>query len=259
MNIDYDTLAPHYVNYRVPDLRIEAAIRRHIPPGGKVLNVGAGQGSYEPEDCDVTAVEPSPEMIVRRPSTKVPAIQGFAEHLPFDDDRFDTSLAILTIHHWQDIRRGLTEIKRVTRGKVVILTWSGEFGEFWLPDYLPEIASTDTHLFPPIGKLADMLGGATHVESVEIPHDCTDGFMCAYWRRPKMYLNSAARQAISTFSRLGDISGGLNRLRDDVESGLWHRTYESLLNKTQIDCGYRLVIHDKNLVGPVRDQPILRR
>lgn len=159
MNVNYDNLAPDYVNFRVPDLRIEAAIRRHMPLGGKVLNVGAGQGSYEPECCDVTAIEPSQEMIARRPSTKVPAIQGVAEHLPFDDDSFDASLAILTIHHWQDIQKGLSEIKRVTHGKVVILTWNGDFGEFWLPDYLPEIASTDTRLFPSIDKLANILGG----------------------------------------------------------------------------------------------------
>lgn len=247
MNVNYDNLAPDYVNFRVPDPRIEAAIRRHMPLEGKVLNVGAGPGSYEPAGCDVIAIEPSEEMIARRPSTKVPAIRGFAEHLPFNDNSFDASLAILTIHHWQNIQKGLSEIKRVTRGKVVILTWNGEFGDFWLPDYLPEIESTDTHLFPSIEKLINILGGSASVETVNIPHDCTDGFMCAYWRRPRMYLNSAARQAISTFSRLGDITGGLNRLRKDVDSGQWHRTYRSLLNQTQMDCGYRLVVYNKNV------------
>ncbi len=246
MSVNYDTIAPEYVNYRVPDARIDAAIRAHIMPGEKVLNVGAGLGAYEPQDCDVTAIEPSLEMIARRASIRAKALQGSAEHLPFDDDSFDASLAILTIHHWQDIHKGLRELKRVTRGKVIILTWNGDYGDFWLPDYLPEIASIDKELFPSIDQLSRMLGGRTRSEVLEIPHDCTDGFMCAYWRRPEMYLIPAARQAISTLSRVSDTSSGLNRLRKDIQLGHWHQQYESLLEKTSLDCGYRLVVYDKS-------------
>jgi SAM-dependent methyltransferase len=247
MSVNYDTLAFDYVNYRIPDARIEKAIRRHIVPGSRILNVGAGQGAYEPADCDVTAIEPSQEMIARRSSTKAPALQGSAEHLPFDDNSFDTSLAILTIHHWKDVQKGLSEIKRVTRGKIIILTWNGDYSDFWLPNYLPEIASIDTELFPSIDQLIDLLGDSTNSEIVEIPSDCTDGFMCAYWRRPEMYLIPAARHAISTFSTLRDAESGLNRLRQDIESGLWQERYEPLLSKTSLDCGYRLVVHDESV------------
>jgi len=247
-SINYDTVAPAYVDYRVADARIDAAIRRHIVPGETVLNVGAGQGSYEPQDCDVTAIEPSREMIARRSVTRVKALQGSAEHLPFDDYSFDTSLAILTIHHWQDVQKGLRELKRVTRGKVIIVTWNGDYGDFWLPDYLPEIARIDVELFPSVNQLSEWLGPKTNAEVLEIPFDCTDGFMCAYWRRPEMYLIPAARRSISTFSRVGDISRGLNRLREDIQSGHWHKQYESLLRKTSLDCGYRLVVHEKSAV-----------
>lgn len=247
MSVNYDILAPDYKNYRIPDVRIAASIRKHIPQGIKVLNVGAGQGSYEPADCDVTAVEPSLEMIARRAPTKAPAIQGCAESLPFEDNSFDIALAILTIHHWQDIRKGLGELMRVTRGKVVILTWNGEYGDFWLPDYLPEILSADVGLFPSIDKLSEWLGGPISVESIEIPHDCTDGVMCAYWRRPEMYLNPAARQAISTFSRLGDIGDELDQLRRDMVSGHWHKKYGVLLGRSQLECGYRMVVRDKSV------------
>ncbi|OFE13450.1 hypothetical protein PHACT_10135 [Pseudohongiella acticola] len=247
MSVNYDTIAPEYVNYRIPDTRIDAAIRRHIVSGEKVLNVGAGQGSYEPVDCDVIAVEPSREMIARRAATKAKALQGLAEHLPFDDNSFDTSLAILTIHHWYDIQKGLRELKRVTRGKVIVLTWNGDFGDFWLPDYLPEIASIDAELFPSVNQLTEWLGANTTDEVLEIPYDCTDGFMCAYWRRPEMYLIPAARQAISTFSRVGDIRSGLSRLNTDIESGKWHKKYQSLLGKTSLDCGYRLVVHGNSV------------
>lgn len=245
MSVNYDILAPDYVNYRVPDARIEATIRKHIPQGSRILNVGAGQGSYEPKDCDVTAIEPSPEMIARRAPTKAPAIQGYAENLPFNDNSFDIAMAILTIHHWQNIQKGLMELRRVARDKVVVLTWNGDYGEFWLPEYLPEIASIDIGLFPSIDTLSYTLGGSSDVEVIDIPHDCTDGFMCAYWRRPEMYLKPAARQAISTFSRLGDISEGLGHLRSDINSGHWYKKYGALLSKSTLDCGYRLVVQSK--------------
>jgi Methylase involved in ubiquinone/menaquinone biosynthesis len=246
MHVNYDELAPDYINYRVPDARIAAMIHRHLAPGSKVLNVGAGQGSYEPTDRDLIALEPSQEMISRRANSCAPAIQGCAEALPFADNSFDASLAILTIHHWRNIRKGLAEMRRVTRGKIIILTWNGDFGDFWLPDYLPEIAVIDTKLFPSIDQLAELLGGFIEVEKVAIPHDCTDGFMCAYWRRPEAYLNPAARNAISTFARLGPaIDDGVNRLCQDLDSGLWQQRYQSLLQKSDLDCGYRLVVHDK--------------
>ncbi|MBN7796327.1 class I SAM-dependent methyltransferase [Parahaliea mediterranea] len=245
MSVNYDTLAADYVSYRVPDPRIEAAIRRHISPGDSILNVGAGQGAYEPDGFNVVALEPSREMIARRSSKKAPTIQGMAERLPFKDDSFDTALGVLTLHHWQDIQQGLSELKRVTRGKIILLTWNGDYGEFWLPDYLPEIAVIDVGLFPSIGALSELLGGAVSVETIAIPHDCTDGFMCAYWRRPEMYLDASARQAMSMFSMLGSVEEGLIQLSDDLEAGYWHKKYQSLLGKDQLDCGYRLVVCNK--------------
>src|SRR3546814_20539310 len=71
-----------------------------------VLNVGAGAGSYEPADRQVTAVEPSAEMIRQRGASAAPVIQGYAEDLPFDDNSFDASMAILTVHHWADKEKG---------------------------------------------------------------------------------------------------------------------------------------------------------
>ena len=221
MIIDYNALAADYMRYRAPDERIAAAVNIHLTPDSKVLNVGAGQGAYEPADCDLVALERSWEMISRRSAEKAIAVQGCAENLPFADDSFDTTLAILTLHHWSDIQKGLSEIKRVTRGKLIILTWNGEFGEFWLPDYLPQISQLDKAIFPSIDHLSDCLNGNIQVETIEIPHDCSDGFMCAYWRRPEFYLDAGARNAISTFSRLSNMDDGLNRLKRDIHSGAW--------------------------------------
>src|SRR5688500_9111180 len=115
----YDTIGIDYSDIRKPDPRIAALISDALGPAKTILNVGAGAGSYEPEDRQVTAVEPSLEMIRQRGPTAARAIQAHAENLPFDNDSFDASLAILTVHHWADKERGLKEMRRVTRGPVV--------------------------------------------------------------------------------------------------------------------------------------------
>ncbi len=205
-----------------------------------MLNVGAGVGAYEPADRPVVALEPSFEMIAkrRRPGA---AVQGTAEHLPFRDGTFDCSMGLLTLHHWSDIAAGLREMRRVTKNKIVLFTWTGYGDDFWLEEYLPEIKGIDIKLFPAIDALEQVLGNIS-VEIVEIPHDCTDGFMCAYWRRPVMYLDSDARKAISTFVRMPGVPRGLEKLREDIESGAWHKKHRRLLEKESIDLGYRLVV-----------------
>src|SRR5260370_24294614 len=60
--------------------------------------------------------------------------------LPFDEKSFDASMAILTIHHWPDKEAGLREMRRVTRGRIVLLTFDPSHRP-WLPDYLPELAA----------------------------------------------------------------------------------------------------------------------
>jgi hypothetical protein len=53
---------------------------------------------------------------------------------------------------------------------------------------------------------------------VPIPHDCTDGFLAAYWRRPDAYLDRTVRSNISAFALLGreEIDAGVARLSADL-------------------------------------------
>jgi ubiquinone/menaquinone biosynthesis C-methylase UbiE len=76
-----------------------------------VVNIGAGAGSYEPADRHVIAIEPSATMRAQRPRHRVPAIIGSAEQIPLDDKSVDAAMAMVTIHHWTDIERGLLELK----------------------------------------------------------------------------------------------------------------------------------------------------
>lgn len=245
MTVNYEELAYQYNRYRKPDPRIASVISTHLEAAKNILNVGAGIGSYEPAVPGVVAVEPSEKMIALRGTTTTKVVRGSAEVLPFSDNTFDASMALLTIHHWSDINRGLNEMVRVTRGKVILFTWVGYGKDFWLEEYIPEISGVDKALFPTLQELEKMIGPIT-LETVGIPHDCTDGFMCAYWRRPYAYLDSRVRKAISTFVRVGDIQNGLNRLEADLSNGKWKEKYGHLLLKDNMDFGYRVVVGNTN-------------
>lgn len=240
MNTLYDTIGLDYANLRQPDPKIAQRIETALGNAQTVLNVGAGAGSYEPTGRQVTAIEPSAEMIQQRSASNATVIQGSAEDLPFDDKSFDASMAVLTIHHWSDQERGVLEMRRVTRGKIVFLTYDPSFRGFWLADYFPELVTLDEGQMPQLAKYKEWLG-PVEVSAVPIPHNCADGFLAAYWRRPAAYLDERVREAMSSFWALGDVSEELERLAADLKRGVWEDRYANLLNLQELDCGYRLV------------------
>ncbi len=237
----YDKIGVGYAQRRQPDPRIARAIQQALGDAHSVLNIGAGTGSYEPSDRDVTALEPSAEMIQQRPPGTATAHQGAAENLPFADRQFDAAMAVLTVHHWSDLNAGLREMRRVAKDRAVILTFDPAADYFWLADYIPEIIALDQPIMPKMDAFQAVLG-QTNVEAVPVPHDCTDGFLGAYWRRPEAYLDPDVRSAISTFAKLDDISGALKQLEDDLASGAWDARYGNLMLKESLDIGYRLVV-----------------
>ncbi|HOY29051.1 MAG TPA: class I SAM-dependent methyltransferase [Flavobacteriales bacterium] len=241
MSAIYDTIGIDYAELRKPDQRIAAMIHAALGPAHTVLNVGAGAGSYEPADRVVTAVEPSLEMIRQRRTNAAQVIQGRAEELPFADGSFDASMAVLTVHHWSDQGQGLRELRRVTRGPVVILTYDPAFRGFWLGDYIPELIALDEAQMPALNLYEQWLGPVT-IAPVPIPHDCSDGFLCAYWRRPEAYLDPRVRSAISSFWKVGDVSLGMERLERELRTGEWRERYGNLLTLDALDLGYRLVV-----------------
>ena len=149
-------------------------------------------------------------------------------------------MAILTVHHWSDIAAGLGEMRRVTRGPVVLLTFDPSVRP-WLTDYLPQLATLDEAQMPAMTDYANWLGPVRLVP-VPIPHDCSDGFLYAYWRRPEAYLDPHTRSGSSSFWALDDAEAGLERLRHDLETGAWARRYADLLTLDAYDAGYRLIV-----------------
>ena len=240
MSLTYDSMGINYAELRKPDPRIARYITLALGGASTVLNVGAGTGSYEPADRQVTAVEPSREMIRQRKPVAVPAIEACAESLPFPDKSFDASMAILTIHHWTDKRAGLREMRRVTRGPVVLLSFDPS-SRPWLTDYLPELAVLDDERMPTLSELEQWLG-PLQVTPVPIPHDCTDGFLYAYWKRPFAYLDTRLRAGSSSFWLIKGVEEGLEKLKRDLESGAWERRYADLLQQDEYEAGYRLVV-----------------
>ncbi len=228
---DYAAIGLDYARYRLPDPRIAAPITRALGAARTVLNVGAGAGSYEPADRQVTAVEPSASMRAQRPAGLVTAIDATAEDLPFDDTSFDAAMTTFSVHQWSDLRAGLREIRRVTRGPVVILTSDpGRLRRFWLAEYAPEVIDTEARRYPSVSELADGLGGPVFASVVPVPLDCTDGFNEAYYGRPGALLDPGARRSCSAWSFVGaDAHDRFTRhLSRDLADGTWDNRHGHL-------------------------------
>ena len=241
MNALYDTIGKGYAVHRRPDPRIAKQIADALGDAQTIVNIGAGTGSYEIPGRHIAAIEPSAEMLAQRAPGATRAIQGFAEAIPFPDKSFDAATAFLTTHHWADLDKGLREMKRVSRKRCVFFDQDFAGIDFWLlndyfPDMLPKLAA-----LLPLEK-ARAVFGVVRIVPVPVPHDCTDGFMCAYWRRPHAYLDQAVRNAISFFSLARDVPGRIEKLRRDLEDGTWERRNGHILHETGRDFGYRLLI-----------------
>ena len=239
----YDDIGKTYASTRRPDPRIAAKIVDALGDAMSVVNVGAGAGSYEPIDRRVVAVEPSWEMIRQRPDGAARVVRAVAEALPFGDGAFEAALAMITLHHWTDWRRGLDEMRRVAR-RVVIFTFEpNEVGNFWLvEEYFPEIVRLDQGRCPPVDEVKAHLGEVTDMR-VPIPHDCVDGFLACYWRRPEAYLDPQIRAGMSAFPLLPPavVDRGVERLRADLDSGRWDERFGHLRESDELDVCYRLL------------------
>lgn len=244
-DVQYSRIAPGYTRYRQPDPRIEAAIEAALGDASTVLNVGAGAGSYEPQGREVTAVEPSASMRAQRPADRVRAVDATSDALPFDDASFDASMATFTVHQWPDLAAGLREMRRVTRGPVVILTQDPALlTRYWLNEYSPEVLATEARRFPPLDRIARGLDGRVDVVNVPIPLDCTDGFQEAYYGRPEMLLDAGARLANSawSFASPEEEARFVSELSADLASGAWDARHGQLRTQPSFDGSLRLLV-----------------
>lgn len=244
-DIDYGKAGGTYARFRQPDPFIAARILAALGDAATVLNVGAGTGSYEPSDRQVTAVEPSASMRAQRPAHLAVAIDAVAEALPFPDASFDASMATVTVHQWSDLEAGIAEMRRVTRGPVVILVGDPALmHRYWLNDYIPEVRAIEARRFPPLDRIAAALGRHVDIEPVPIPRDCRDGFNEAYYARPEAFLDPQARLACSSWSLVPEavVARFVADLSRDLADGRWDERYGHFRTRPFFDGGLRLLI-----------------
>ncbi|SDT29513.1 class I SAM-dependent methyltransferase [Microlunatus soli] len=233
---DYGQIGGGYRSYREPEPRFAAAIESALGAARTVINIGAGAGSYEPIDRDVTAVEPSVAMREQRPADRPPAVDAVAEDLPFADDSFDAAMTTFSVHQWSDLEGGLAEMRRVATGPVVILTCDPVLvHDFWLNDYAPAVLDTEARRYPPLARIAGALGGTTEITPLPIPLRCRDGFSEAYYGRPEAFLDPGARLANSAWSFVApDLAqASVEALRADLADGSWDRRHGQLRSQDQ--------------------------
>lgn len=242
---NYGVIGDGYTRYRQPEPHIAAFIRNALGDARTVLNVGAGAGSYEPVDRAVTAVEPSESMRAQRPASLPVAIDAVAERLPFPDASFDASMATFSVHQWSDLRAGLAEMRRVTRGPVLILTCDpDELTRSWLNDYAPEMIAVEARRYPRMSAIVEGLGGDADILAVPIPLTCVDGFGEAYYGRPERLLEPGARLANSAWSFV-DKSVGDRFVADlgrDLANGTWDKRYRALRSQPFFEGSLRLIV-----------------
>lgn len=251
-DVDYALIGAGYSTFRQPDPRIQAQIHAALGSARTVLNVGAGAGSYEPVDRHVIAIEPSQTMRAQRPPHLSPAIDARAESLPLDDASVDASMAILTVHQWNNAAKGLSELRRVTRGPIVILTFDGDLlHRFWLEHYVPELIQAEHHRFLAISSIVQSLSTSqalshsqVQVQHVPIPKDCTDGFTEAYYARPETFLIPGVTKAQSAWSFVSQAIQDRfkQHLAADLASGAWDAKFADYRDLPTFDGSLRLIV-----------------
>lgn len=241
----YDAIGTTYASTRRPEPRFAQRIDAAIGDVARVVNVGAGAGSYEPNGPFVVGIDPAVTMLRQRAATAGPPALAGAESLPFADDAFDVAMACLTVHHWADRERGLREMQRVAPKQVIFFFEPSFSNELWLVDeYFPEIVQLGSERTAP--GLADFaaLLDVTHVEPLPVPDDCRDGFGGCYWNRPEAYLDPLVQAGISSLAQLDrqTLLRGTERLRRDLDDGTWDARHGHLRELTEVDIGYRLLV-----------------
>ncbi|RII95597.1 SAM-dependent methyltransferase [Clavibacter michiganensis] len=242
---DYGAIGAGYSQYRRPEPAFTAAIREALGSAVTLVNVGAEAGSYEPDGLAVTAIEPSAAMRAQRPDDAAPVVDASAEDLPFEMDSFDAAMATFTVHQWRDLTAGLREVRRVTRGPVVILTCDPTaLRRSWIHEYAPDVIEIEASRYPSFESIRTGLGGTVSAMTLPIPLGCVDGFTEAYYGRPEALLEPGARQANSAWSFVeNEVQDRfVHALRADLASGEWDRHYGQLRTQPTFAGALRLIV-----------------
>jgi uncharacterized protein (DUF1330 family)/SAM-dependent methyltransferase len=243
----YDAIGNVYASVRREDPALRTRIHAALGDARTVVNVGAGTGSYEPRDRHVIAIEPSAVMAGQRSAELAPPLRATADALPLFDGSVDAAMSVLSLHHWDQAReRGVRELRRVSRGPVVILTYDAQVSaEMWLmKHYLPEVAELDRRIFPAPERIAEWLGGSVQIEVLPLDRATPDWMLGSYWAHPERVLDENARNATSGFARMSRpvVERVVDAVRGDLVNGTWEKRHGHLRALQAFDVGLRLIV-----------------
>ena len=240
----YDRIGRQYTANRRADPRWEALVLQQIGDARRIVNVGAGTGSYEPARREVVAIEPSTVMIDQRAPGAAPVVRAVAAAAPVRAGWADVAMAILTVHHWDDWERGLAELCRLAVRRVVLAIDFEAHARFWLlQEYLPHVLEHTLSCGPDADVIAGAIGATVSID-LPVYRDLQDGVLGAHWCRPEAYLDHVVRANNSgiALAHPESTAVGVARLEDDLASGAWHERHRDLLDLSSIDLGYRLLV-----------------
>lgn len=249
----YNSIGTNYNINRTSDDRIVNIIIAllGLPSGSTIADIGAGTGNYSTALAEfgykVKAIEPSEEMRKQaKPNKNVTWLIGTAESIPLPDNAVDGVIVVLAIHHFSSLAQASEEINRICpNGPIVLFTLDPRKGkEPWFKNYFPEIYRQDFKSFPPIETVADTLvmnkNWSWEIKSFPLPADLSDKNMYSAWNEPERYLDAQFRQNTSGLARAdqGVIEAGLEKLKNDLASGLWDEKYGYLREEKEFNAGF---------------------
>jgi ubiquinone/menaquinone biosynthesis C-methylase UbiE len=233
----YDQIGFDYNSTRRADPLIANRLYYFLSPkkDNLYLDIGCGTGNYTialaEKGLNLYGVDPSEKMLKTAQSgnQNINWLLGTAEQIPTVNNIFDGVIAILTIHHWTNIKQSLREINRVLKasGRIVFFTSTPEqMRGYWLNHYFPKMLDSSINKMPSFEIINDSCTSAgcelLLTENYYIKDDLQDHFLYVGKNKPELYFNKKIRDGISSFSTLAnekELKQGLSKLHSDLEDG----------------------------------------
>ena len=235
--VRYDNIGTGYNSTRRADPYLAERMYQLLQPKaeGLYLDIGCGTGNYltalAKKGLSFVGIDPSETMLqeARVKDNGATFICGKAEHIPMPDGHFDGAIAVVTLHHWDDMLKGLTEVARVLKpgARLVCFSFTPEQSQaYWLNHYFPKTMERTFFITPPLDEMRDILNKAgfskVSTEKYFVHDGLEDHFLMSGKYKPEMYLSPEMRKNTSLFSYYADqadVDAGLAMLEADIESG----------------------------------------
>ena len=256
MDVKYDNIGAGYNSTRQADPYLTERLFSLLRPQSDklYLDIGCGTGNYTcvlaDKGLSFVGVEPSKKMLneAKSRNLSIKWLDGTAEQIPADDKTIDGIIAILTIHHWTDIRKAFGELNRVLedKGRIVIFTSTPEqMKGYWLNHYFPKMLHSSIFQMPSLDAIQNAADETklkiSIIEKYFIKDDLKDCFLYIGKNNPDRYFDQQIRDGISSFTSLANIDEveqGLTKLRSDIANN----EFEQIKSQYDNDLGDYLFI-----------------